>query len=252
MAVGTITPDPQTKIIKVADSRRPQEPSTSNPVATPPQPSTDARIRLGALDTSIYTLKGKLPVEDSILSVLAETNGIIFPYTPTVSYSQAVSYMDLQLVHSNTDYPAYTRTPSVGITINGKFTVQSQEEGRYALACLHFLRTVSKMRFGEQDIYAGLPPPILLLSGYGRMMFGTTDKGLRVILKNHSWSFDETMDTIMVLASASDKTVLARLPPMFSISCELMVVQTPARMRTVFYFDDFASGALMKQKEGWI
>ena len=67
----------------------------------------------------------------------SQTNlAMIFPYTPTINFTQAVSYMDLQLVHSNTDYPAYTRTPSVTISVSGKFTVQNQAEGAYALACL--------------------------------------------------------------------------------------------------------------------
>ena len=172
--------------------------------------------------------------------------GILFPYTPTINFAQAVNYMDLTMVHSNTDYAAYTRTPSVGISITGKFTVQNRNEALYALACIHFLRTVSKSYFGESDgAQAGLPPPILTLTGYGNFLFNQ----LRVILKNHSWTFDDNVDSVVV---ATD-TGVARLPTLFSISTELTVVQTPQRMRQEFSFQKFASGELMNNGNvGWV
>ena len=235
--------------------------------------SQDMRIRLAPLHPADVIQGGS-----SILAPLAATgNGMIFPYTPTVSFTQAVNYMDLQLVHSNTDYGAYTRTPSATISVSGKFTVQNQAEGAYALACLHFLRAVSKMYFGEQDQQAGLPPPVLVFSGYGNYMFGTGGtQGLRVVLKNHNWSFDDSVDSINISIPASpsqqppiggtpiaQQTNLAlgpnggsgtaRLPALFTVSCELMVIQTPQRMRQIFKFADFASGALMQgSNTGWI
>ena len=221
-----------------------QTPLTGNQVSGSPQnlssqapaaPSRDMRLRLSALDTSIFS---------GILAPLQSTGGMLWPYTPQIQFSQSVNYMDVQLVHSNTDYPAYTRTPSVSLTINGKFTVQSQSEGRYALACLHFLRAASKSHFGESDSNAGLPPPILTLDGYGIYMF----RRLRVVIKTHSWSFDENIDTITIAAGRG----LVRLPALFSMSCELTVVQTPARMRQQFSFAQFASGQLMESQEGWI
>jgi hypothetical protein len=213
-----------------------QNPVTS-PVASPPSSALiappDLRVRLSALNPDdVY------PKSGSILSVLAETGGMLFPYTPQIGFSQQVSYADLQLVHSNTDYPAYTRTPSVTITVTGKFTVQNQREGRYAMAAIHFLRTASKSYFGELDAKkAGLPPPVLVFSGYGPYLFSN----VRVILKSHSWAFDENMDTVSV--AILGKTV--RLPAMFSLQVELQVVQTPNRMLTKFSFDAFARGDLL-------
>lgn len=226
------------------DNNVQQTPTAGTAVAGPPQspatppaaaPSKDMRVRLSALDPSIFT---------GILAPLKNTGGMLFPYTPQISYNQSVSYADISLVHSNTDYAAYTRTPSLTVSISGKLTVQSQLEGKYALACLHFLRAASKSHFGENDTNAGLPPPILTLDGYGTYMF----KRLRVILKSHSWTFDENIDTIAVNAGKG----LVRLPALFTVSCELTVVQTPTRMRTKFNFGQFASGQLMEQQEGWI
>lgn len=180
-------------------------------------------------------------------AALQQTNGMLFPYTPTINFSQAVNYAELQLVHSNTDYAAYVRTPSVTISISGKFTVQNQAEGIYSLACIHFLRTVSKSYFGAKDAAnAGLPPPVLVLNGYGNYIFNN----LAVILKSHSWTFDDSADGIDIVFGNNR----ARLPALFTISCELQVIQTPQRMRNTFTFGDFASGQLMNASStpGWI
>jgi hypothetical protein len=207
----------------------------------------DFRARLGALHPEDVYKTG-------LLHRLAATGGVLFPYTPTIAFSQAVNYTDLQLVHSNSDYPAYTRTPSVTLNVTGKFTVQNRQEGLYALAVIHFLRSVSKSYFGETDAAsgkAGLPPPVLLFSAYGPYMFNR----LRVILKSHSWTFDENMDMIAINIDAQGASGTIRLPAVFSIQTELMVVQTPQRMRTMFSWDDFASGKLMMPIHGdggWI
>lgn len=186
------------------------------------------------------------------LSVLNSTGGMLFPYTPSITFTQGVDYMALQLTHSNTDYQAYTRTPSVKIGVTGKFTVQNQAEGAYAMAVLHFLRVVSKSYFGVADAAtnnAGMPPPVLLLSGYGNLMFGASGSGsgLRVILTNHSWSFDDSVDYILVQSGAWT----VKLPAMFSVQCDLTVVQTPNRMMNTFSFSAFASGSLLGS-QGWI
>lgn len=119
-------------------------------------------------------------------------------------------------------------------------------EGEYALAVLHFLRTVSKMNFGEQAATqgtAGIPPPLLVLSGYGTYMFN----GLRVILKSHSWQFDETIDHVMVTTAGGS----ARIPALFTISINLTVQTTPKAARKTFNLEDFRTGKLML-RGGWI
>ena len=88
---------------------------------------------------------------------------------------------------------------------------------------------------------------------------------LRVILTNHTYTFDETMDTVPVIISSQGFNSLGallggatsggivRLPAMFTLSCELTVIQTPKRMRKVFSFEDFANGKLMNSTDGgWI
>lgn len=235
-------------------------------------PQTDIRVRLSPLNpsavynstsqavpnfpagitvtgTNVANLANQLSASTTstpLWQALQQTNGMLFPYTPQISFTQSVNYADLQLVHSNTDYAAYVRTPSVSISISGKFTVQNQAEGIYSLACLHFLRTVSKSYFGANDPNAGLPPPILVLNGYGNYIFNN----LAVIVKSHNWSFDDSADGIDIVFGNNR----ARLPALFTISCELMAIQTPQRMRQKFTFSGFASGQLMQVSStpGWI
>lgn len=205
----------------------------------------ELRVRLSPLNSekSIEQVYGKAD-PSNILTPLRATNGLMFPYSPQITFSQSVSYSDLALVHTNTDYLAYQKTPAVSLTISGKFTVQTQKEGAYALACIHFLRTVSKMYFGGDDPNRGLPPPMLLLNGYGSYMFNN----LRVLLKSHSFNYNETMDTVLI--RTGNGTV--KLPALFDLSMELVVQQTPRAMRKDFDLNEFRTGALMLKKGGWI
>lgn len=213
--------------------------SSGNPAAAP-----DMRVRLGALNPKVYSIKGD---KTDLMYLLTGTRGVLFPYSPQIGFSQDVSYNAAQMVNTNNDYETYTRTPSVSITISGKFSIQNRQEGQYALAAIHFMRTVSKMYFGEAaGANAGLPPPMLLLNGYGKYMFNN----LRCILKSHSFNYEEQVDTVAVYDGAG--SVIARLPSLFSLSCTVQVQQTPYVMRTVFDLDKFRSGALIASGGGFI
>lgn len=211
------------------------------------QQSNDLRVRLKApsgREDKVYGAQGA----GNILSILHQTGGMLFPYTPSVQFSQDVNYHASDLTHTNGDVLSYGGTPSVTLGVTGKFTVQNQREGLYAMAVIHFLRVASKMYFGVQDASAGLagtPPTPLIFSGYGDYMFNN----LRVILKQHSYSIDESVDHITVQVGSGT----VRIPSLFSISMTLVVQQTPNELRTQFSLDAFRTGALMKSGgTGWI
>ena len=167
----------------------------------------DTRIRLRAMrgqESQVYGDSGILTILNPLTG---GTNGLIFPYTPTIQVTHQTDYSSTQLVHANEDIDHYVRTPSVKISLTAKFTIQNQREGRYALAALHFFRTMSKMYFGQADVdtgRAGLPPPVLVFSGYGDYMFDN----LPVIVLSHSYSFDDHMDTVIVNAAEYDQAFL--------------------------------------------
>lgn len=182
----------------------------------------------------------------NVLSILHHTEGVLFPYTPNIDWTQAVEYNTMSLTHSNQDYHSYKNTPSTTLTVMGDFTIQNKREGEYMVAVIHFLRVVSKMYFGKPSstYQAGMPPPILTFSGYGNFMFND----LPVIVKNHAFSLPKDVDYIDVAVAGG----IARLPSFLSISLTLTVQNTPKKMREEFDLNKFRTGELMRNKKGWI
>jgi len=56
------------------------------------------------------------------------------------------------------------------VQIQADFTAQDTMEAEYLLAVIHFLRSASKMFYG-QDAERGSPPPLLYLTGLGEYQF---------------------------------------------------------------------------------
>ncbi len=215
----------------------------------------DIRVRLKAQDERQARQVYGPNEQNNILNILYETNGLLFPYTPVIDWSQEVEYAVMSLTHANQDFYSYKNTPSVSISVSGKFTVQNQREGEYLLAVLHFLRTVSKMYFGKQSDpnvvnrtpnqgVSGMPPPVLIFSGYGNYMFNE----LPVIVKNHAYSFSDDVDYIDIETAGG----LARLPSIINLSLRLIVQNTPQRLRNDFDLDKFRTGESMRTDKGWI
>lgn len=201
----------------------------------------DFRIRLRAMKPDqVY---GANDMENNILAMLYQTDGLLFPYTPTIDWNQSVDYATTSLTHTNQDFQSYKSTPSTTFRISGDFTVQNYREGQYMLAVIHFLRVVSKMHFGKLSKHPGMPPPVLLFSGYGDYMFND----LPVIVKDHAFSLGKDMDYVDIETASG----VARLPALLQISMTLVVQNTPKKLREEFDLDSFRTGKLMKSK-GWI
>ena len=132
------------------------------------QPSAaDWRVRLQLAPGATYLYKAQTP---GILAPLYATDGVIFPYTPTISTSYNAKYDPYDLVHSNYRGYFYKSSQVETISIKGVFTAQDSREAAYLLAVIHFFRSVTKMFYG-QDQEAGTPPPLVFLSGLGKYQF---------------------------------------------------------------------------------
>lgn len=129
-------------------------------------------------------------------------NRMIWPYTPSIQYNHNTEYQSIQTIHANQDFHVFARAPAIEFVVDGEFTIQNQLEGQYAMACLHFLRSVSKMNFGENDPNAGTPPPVLLFNAYGPFVFNEVP----VILKQFTFTFPNDVDYVEVVVAGS-KTV---------------------------------------------
>jgi len=110
---------------------------------------------------------------NEVLEPLKEAKGFHFPLTPTFVIQHSASYNAMEQTHSNYPHFSYQNSNVDTMSIIGEFPVQNQQDARYQVAVVHFLRSVTKMFFGADDDYGlkGSPPPILHLSGYGDHMF---------------------------------------------------------------------------------
>ena len=140
--------------------------STSSPTSVSMFPSiqrNDWRTRLQLGPGAAALLDG------DVLEPLRISKGIIFPYNPIVFIQHTAQYSGGQLTHTNYDHPAF-ESHSIGeVQVTGKVTANTPKEADYLRACLHFLRTVTKMYFGQDtNPIAGTPPPVLRLNAFGK------------------------------------------------------------------------------------
>jgi len=198
---------------------------TASPIPDPPpaqQNLNDAagrRVRLRPKPNAMSQILGG----SGLLSPLYNTNGMLFPYQPTITWSQDITYTNLETVHANQDFYSYSKTPALKLTVEGEFTVQNQTQGLYSLACIHFLRTVSKMYFGQNDPKAGTPPPVLLFDAYGQYMFNA----LPVIVTQFTVTLPKDVDYVGVATSYSVNNSSI-------ISTDPALPLTPAQTATAF------------------
>lgn len=105
--------------------------------------------------------------DPGIVGVLKNTDGVIFPYVPSVTVSHMANYGSTPLTHANYANYFYESSQVSAISINADFTVQNQPEAAYFLAAVYFFRACTKMFYGDSNQYQGSPPPIVYLDGYG-------------------------------------------------------------------------------------
>jgi hypothetical protein len=119
--------------------------------------------------------------------------GVIFPYTPSVSVAYSAAYESLQPTHSNYKIHQYQGSSVDTVTVTGEFTAQDVTEANYMLAVIHFLRSSTKMFYGQDTSpRAGTPPPLLYLSGFGQFQFDNHP----VVLQNFTYSLPTDVDYI--------------------------------------------------------
>ena len=83
------------------------------------------------------------------------TRGIVFPYTPQVMFGGNANYGNFHFTHSNFPYYQYQNSQPSEIQVTGIFTAQTNEEARYLLAVLKFLRGSTMIEFGTQAAQKG-------------------------------------------------------------------------------------------------
>ncbi len=157
----------------------------------------DWRVRLSLAPNADYLYKGKNP---GILQPLQATNGVVFPYTPTIQVAYQANYSANDLTHSNYKVFQYTNSSVDQVTITCEFTAQDVFEARYLLAVIHFFKTMTKMFYG-QDNYPvrGTPPPLCYMFGMGGYQFSAHPLAINAF----NYSLPNDVDYIKTTAPAT-------------------------------------------------
>jgi len=129
--------------------------------------NADWRVKLRLAPLADYLYKATNP---GILSPLAGTDGVLFPYTPTINTSYKANYSAVDITHSNYKAYFYQGSAVEPVMISCPFTAQSTAEADYLLAVIHFFKSATKMFYG-QDPQRGTPPPLVYLTGLGQFQF---------------------------------------------------------------------------------
>lgn len=185
---------------------------------------------------------------DQIFAPLTNTGGMVFPYTPQITMSHTANYEQITTTHSNYPFYAYKNSQVDDIQITGKFTVADQKEAIYWLAMMHFLRTVTKMYFG-QGPNLGNPPPICTLNGYGDFVYNN----VAVIVKNFTIQMSDEVDYIAAGLANTPGTKsgsnISYVPVLSNVTVTLAPVYSREKMKT-FNLTNFARGQLITNGGG--
>lgn len=127
----------------------------------------DWRVRLRLAPSANYLYKAPSP---GIMQPLSITDGVLFPYLPTIDTAYKADYDAYTLTHSNYKGYFYKGSYVDAVNLRCPFTAQSSSEANYLLAVITFFKSVTKMFYG-QDAQRGAPPPLVFLSGLGEYQF---------------------------------------------------------------------------------
>lgn len=202
--------------------------------------------------------EGKPNAKADIMGPLVADRGIIFHYQPSMFIAYSATY-DTQSFQG-TNYPLHTyinsQPPTLPIQI--QYTCTNQEEARYLLAMMHFLKLSTKAQFGESAVVSGKfgrPPPVLEFSylgpqGYDRVPVVVNDVNFImqnnvdyipvehaiVTSENHVSAFRTTEN------DASSISQVTYVPTDLEMTITVLPQYSPRRTRRLFDLDNMRKG----------
>jgi len=167
------------------------------------------------------------------------TLSLNFPYTPVIRTGTEAQYTEMELTHTNYQPHAFNRSQVQNINIQAPFTAHTDLWAKYSLGAIHFMRTVTKMRYGENDPLRGAPPPVLNFTAYGRYMF----ENVPVVVK----SFNITLPNDVDYAELNVAGQYHAIPANFTMEIDLMIQRAVGPIRSEFTLGRFAGGQLSQK-----
>lgn len=183
----------------------------------------DWRVRISLSPESSYFYNDPSISVGDILYPLKRTNGVIFPYTPSIQLTHTAHYEPTDITHTNYKFFNYKNSSIELITITADFTAQDTQDANYVLAVIHFFKTVTKMFYGkDSNPIRGTPPPLCYLTGHGTYAFDN-----HPILIN---SFSMTYPTDVDYINAGSEAEIADILPVYNKP----VVSRPSPVERLF------------------
>jgi len=183
-------------------------------------------------------------MQGPIIAELAKTkNRMIFPFTPTILLGHTANYSNVQPIHSNYPYHAYENSQVDNITITGEFYNENQEDAKYWIACLHYLRAMTKMFSGASTESLGNPPPVARLNGYGKHVLNN----IPVVITNFTTDMPADVDYIECEVAGEIDYV-----PTQSVFTVTVAPNYARRSQARFSFQDFINGNHTSGPEGFV
>ena len=122
---------------------------------------------------------------------LRDTNGVVWPYLPSVSISTKANYSPIDPVHNNYTFQAYKNSSVEDITIAGDFSCETETDAQYWIEATTFFKAATKMFYGNSE-NAGNPPVVCNLSGYGPAVLNSVP----IIIKSFTVDLPEDVNYV--------------------------------------------------------
>jgi hypothetical protein len=166
---------------------------------------------------------------------LISTGGVVWPYNPKISINSKANYNALDLVHNNYPFPAYKNSKIEEINISGDFTCETESDASYWIAATTFFKAATKMFFGA-SAYAGNPPIVCQLNGYGPGVFNSVP----VVITSFTMDLPEDVNYIRCNTSSFGTTWA---PIVSNVSVTVMPIYNRTKLRK-FSLQDYGSGKM--------
>jgi hypothetical protein len=167
---------------------------------------------------------------------------MVFPFNPTVILSHSANYSQVQPTHTNYAYNAYENSQVDAITITGEFYQENENDARYWIACLHFLRSATKMFYGDSNPL-GNPPVVCRLNGYGKHVLND----MPVVITNFTTDLPVDVDYIQCTVQGQPNYV-----PVQSAITVTLQPQYARRSQSGFSLNNFTKGGFVNGPEGFV
>ena len=202
----------------------------------------------GGQNSNAASWRVRLSVPNTIrdaptLSSFSQTNNeVVFPFTPSILFGNSANYSQIQPIHTNYPYNAYQNSQVDAITIIGEYYNEYATDGVYYLSVVHYLRTMTKMFYGESSP-KGNPPLLCRLNGYGPHVLSN----IPVLIQGFTMDLPSDVDYIPV--NFMGQTNYVPTQTTMTVTC---MPQYSRRAQSKFSLNTFANGGYASTGEGFI